>query len=81
MTAPNGDTDALLPHSIDVRVEPVDTFEVDAQLLYNDINYEFGPYRSEMLWDGRHYPSGYIRIHFEKAEDALMAHMILEQVD
>ena len=79
LAAVNGDPDALLPHSIDVRVKPVDTFEIDAQLLYNDINYEFGSYRAEMLWDGKHYPTGFIRIHFEKPEDAVMAQMILEQ--
>ena len=75
----NGETDPLLPHAINVRVDPVDTFEVEAQLNYNDMNYEFAPYRCEMLWDNRHVPTGYIRVHFEKAEDALMAQLILEQ--
>lgn len=80
MTEANGQSDPNLPHSIDVRVKPVDTFEVEAQLLYNDINYEFGAYRAEMLWNEKHFPTGFIRVHFERAEDALMAQMILETV-
>lgn len=73
----SGETHPLLPHWFDVTVQPVDTFEVEARLSYNDINHEFGPWTCEMLWDDHYRPTGFIRCHFERPEDALMARMIL----
>lgn len=73
----SGETHPLLPHWFDVAIEPVDVFEVELRLNYNDINHKFGPWTCEMLWDNYQRPTGFIRCHFEKAEDATMARLML----
>lgn len=75
----SGETHPLFPHWFDAKIDPLDTFEVEALLSYNDINHEFGPWACELLWDSHHRPIGFIRIHFERPQDLVMARLILNE--
>lgn len=65
------------PYSFDVVISPLDTWEVESRLNYNDLNYKFGEFSARLLWTMGSRPTGFMRCGFVSYQDLVMAKLIL----